>query len=101
MVFALVDSSGSYVDQLVLKYYSINNPSYAEESLKIKYEADKEQLENFIEKFKPDITVIAANCLDAKRMKMSLAELMKGKEINPFTTYGDSMVPQIYSKTQL
>ena len=107
--FVYADQYGELVDHLILKFFAIPYNERQNPQIMASFQKDNEEFDKFIIKHKPDVIVISANCLEAKRIKQMIVdykdtELTKRKENGediriPWITYGDNIVPQLFSKT--
>ena len=107
--FVYSDENGELVDHLILKFYAIPYAERQNPQIQASFQKDKEEFDKFMTKHKPDVVVISANCLEAKRIKQMIAEYKDteltmrkeaGEDIRlQWITYGDNIVPQLFSKT--
>lgn len=107
--FVFADQNGEMIDHLILKFFAIPNGARNNPQISASFQKDKEEFDKFITKHKPDVIAISANCLEAKRIKQMIVdykdtELTRRKENGediriPWITYGDNIVPHLFSKT--
>ena len=77
------------------------NPQDDSESLT---DSQREEIicEKLITKHKPSLIIIGANDLKAKNIKEKISNIASNiKDISPWVTFGDLMVPIIYSNSQI
>lgn len=99
IIMAYVDPFGEMIESKTFNFFGMGSAQMDEKQIKTPYEKDKEEfanLQNFIVKCKPDLFVIGANCLEARKLKIIINGL---KLERSWACYGDSTVPQLFAKT--
>ena len=97
MVYA--DTFGEMIESKELKFFGMSSAQMENDQIKASFENDKEEFDSFVLKYKPDLIVVGANCLEARKVNSMIRDEFKGKLDKIWVCYGDNTVPQLFAKT--
>jgi hypothetical protein len=83
----------------------LTHPSKSSQEYQAKLKEDQENIQNFVEKYVPDLLVVGADNLKAKDLLATLREQAQkhwNNEVNRvWIKYGDLTAPRIYAKMDI